>query len=121
MTKTIISPILLIILSGCALTPDEASNMPMMELCQKMVLTHNSTTRSVAFDALDKRGQLETCRAQADMIEQAHASSQAAMSNFSNQLMNMSNQVNQQQQRAPQTFCNSYGQGPYATMHCWQQ
>lgn len=113
--------ILLTFINGCALKPEDASQMSMYQLCEKHYLSKNSTTRQVAFDTLSKRGDLAACYANGENIIRAHQASQAALSNLSNQLNNMSNQVNQQQQRPLQTFCNTYGNGPYANTHCWQQ
>ena len=119
-TKTGYGIIILFVLfmTGCTLTPEEASRMSMYQLCEKMLLSNNSTTRDVAYDTLQHDGTLDACRANADTIYRAH---EAAVTNFTNQLDKMNTQLNQQQQRQPQTFCNTYGQGQFGTVHCWQQ
>ena len=112
---------LLLFVSGCALSPEQASQMSMYELCEKMLTSNNSKTREVAFTALENNGDLEKCRANADNIRQARYSSDAALSRLSNTMMDMSNAQNQAYQRQPQTFCNTSQTGSFANTHCWQQ
>ena len=121
MQKTSVVLAVLFILGGCALSPERASQMSMYELCEKMLTSNNSKTREVAFTALEKNGDLEKCRANADNIKQAHYASDAAMSRLSDTMMSMSAAQNQQTQRQPQTFCNTSQQGQFANTHCWQQ
>ncbi len=121
MKKTVVASAVLILLSGCALSPEQASQMSMYELCEKMLTSNNSKTREVAFTALENNGDLEKCRANADNIRQARYAGDAALSRLSNTMMDMSNAQNQAYQRQPQTFCNTSQTGNFANTHCWQQ
>lgn len=121
MQKIFLVLTVLLFASGCALSPERASQMSMYDLCEKMLTSNNSTTRSVAYEALENKGQLENCRANADNIKQARYASDAAMSRLSGTMMGLSAMENARTQRQPQVFCNAGQQGYFSSVNCWQQ
>ncbi len=59
-------------LTGCALSPEQAAQMSKFELCEKTLISNNSTTRDVAHKELEKREGVEECSANARSIRQGH-------------------------------------------------
>jgi len=111
----------MLLLSGCSLTPKQASMMSKYELCETML--NSKWNREIAFEALESmEGGLDYCNKASDHILAGERRRSQSITALSNTLMRYSEIEHQKalqtQQRNKHVFCTTTSQGSFGTINC---